>query len=435
MPGRKMPATLRFMLAARRSELLGLEDLARTCELVTRISQLVHALQKERGYSNIYLGGNAAHQRQQLDRLTLEAQALEREVRQDLERIDLEAVGSADRTRLFTRIAYALHSLDELPALRRRIREHAIGMQDATATLVRLIGGLLAVVFEAADTAADPDITRCLVALFNFMQGKELAGQERALGVAGFASGYFRDDMLERLEQLLEGQQRCFATFERFASPAAQALWLALRGSDIDAQACRLRDVARRTREDAGVDPQLGELWFELHTRRIDAMKEVETRLEQDLLQCCRQSIERIRSDLHSHRRLLDGIADMHAAAEQAKLFSVQASDLDAPPQDGMTAMVTRSILELLQTQTLRLQGLHEELQEARQALEERRLVERAKQQLMRQQGFTESEAYAWLRQAAMNQGLRLEEVAQRLLALDSAQPGSPAPRRPRSKH
>jgi AmiR/NasT family two-component response regulator len=125
----------------------------------------------------------------------------------------------------------------------------------------------------------------------------------------------------------------------------------------------------------------------------------------------------------------------MHAAAEQAKLFSVQASDLDAPPQDGMTAMVTRSILELLQTQTLRLQGLHEELQEARQALEERRLVERAKQQLMRQQGFTESEAYAWLRQAAMNQGLRLEEVAQRLLALDSAQPGSPAPRRPRSKH
>src|SRR3990167_3764340 len=48
MHERKMPATLRFMLAARRSELLGLEDPAQTCELVTRISQLVHALQKER---------------------------------------------------------------------------------------------------------------------------------------------------------------------------------------------------------------------------------------------------------------------------------------------------------------------------------------------------------------------------------------------------
>jgi len=305
-----MPATLRFMLASRRSELLGLEDLTRTCELVTRISQLVHALQKERGYSNIYLGGNAAHQRQQLDALSLEAEALERAVRQDLDRIDLEAVSAADKTRLFTRIAYALHSLDELPALRRRIREHAISMQDATATLVRLIGGLLAVVFEAADTASDPHITRCLVALFNFMQGKELAGQERALGVVGFASGYFRADMLERLEHLLEGQERCFDTFSRFASPAAQALWQALCASDTNINACRLRDIARRTNPGAAVEAQLGELWFELHTGRIDAMKHVETRLEQDLLQQCRQSIERIRKDLQSHRKLLDGIAD-----------------------------------------------------------------------------------------------------------------------------
>jgi hypothetical protein len=413
-----MPATLRFMLASRRSELLGLEDLARTCELVTRISQLVHALQKERGYSNIYLSGNAAHQRQLLDVLSLEAEALEREVRLDLERIDLDAVSSADKTRLFTRIAYALHSLDELPALRRRIREHTVSMQDATATLVRLIGGLLAVVFEAADTAADPDITRCLVALFNFMQGKELAGQERALGVLGFASGYFRSDMLERLEHLLEGQERCFTTFDRFASAGAQERWRSLCASEVNTHACRLRDIARRTSAGAAVEPQLCELWFELHTHRIDAMQQVETRLEQDLLQQCRYSIERIRRDLQNHRKLLDGIADMHAAAEQAKLFNVQTSDLDTPPPDGMTAMVARSTLELLLTQSVRLQCLNEELREARQALDERKQVERAKQQLMRQQGCSEGDAYNWLRQTAMNQGLRLEEVAQRLLSL-----------------
>ncbi len=54
----------------------------------------------------------------------------------------------------------------------------------------------------------------------------------------------------------------------------------------------------------------------------------------------------------------------------------------------------------------------------------------------MRQQGFSEGEAYSWLRQAAMNQGLRLEEVAQRLLAL--AQPAERAPARTlgqRSRH
>ena len=95
-------------------------------------------------------------------------------------------------------------------------------------------------------------------------------------------------------------------------------------------------------------------------------------------------------------------------------------------PPGGMDLRPTpgqRSTLELLLTQSVRLQGLNEELREARQALDERKQVERAKQQLMRQQGFSEGEAYSWLRQAAMNQGLRLEEVAQRLLSL--AQPAA----------
>lgn len=35
---------------------------------------------------------------------------------------------------------------------------------------------------EAADVAADPAVSRLLVALFNLMQGKEFAGQERADG-------------------------------------------------------------------------------------------------------------------------------------------------------------------------------------------------------------------------------------------------------------
>ena len=60
MPDTTMPAALRFMLAARRCELQGLESLSFTCQLVTNVSQLVHQLQKERGYSNIYLGNQSS---------------------------------------------------------------------------------------------------------------------------------------------------------------------------------------------------------------------------------------------------------------------------------------------------------------------------------------------------------------------------------------
>jgi hypothetical protein len=430
MQARTLPATLRFMLAARRSELLGLEDLSHTCALVARISQLVHALQKERGYSNLYLSTDAPHQRRYLDTLSETAQQLEQDVRDELERIDQLSAGSADKARLFTRIAHALHHLDELPSLRRRIREHRISAQEATAALVRVIGSLLAVVFEAADSAIDPAITHCLVALFNFMQGKELAGQERALGVTGFASGYFETELLERLEHLQECQERSFTTFSRFASPAAQNLWQALGASESSRQACQLREIARRTHAQAKVDGRLGELWFELHTQRIDLMQGIESHLEEELLQCCQQSMQRIRTELNSHRRLLESLNQMHSPHEQVRLFSVHRSEADHPRPDDENRHVALSTLELLQHQASRLQSMHDELREARHALDERKQIERAKQQLMRQAGCNESEAYAQLRQAAMNQGLRLEDVAQRLLATCA-----PLQRPPRAKH
>lgn len=428
MQDRKLPATLRFMLAARRSELLRLEDLSQTCTLVTRISQLVHALQKERGYSNLYLSSPAAHLRPRLESLSQAAANLEQALRAALEQIDQNDLGAAEKARLFTRIAHALHLLDELPALRRRILERRTSAQDATVALARLIGSLLAVVFEAADSAVDPDITGCLVALFNFMQGKELAGQERALGVAGFASGYFAAQQLERLSHLQECQERSFSTFSRFASPAAAQRWQELCVSTSNLQACRLREIARSTHAEARLDTQLGELWFELHTQRIDLMQGIESLLEQELLQRCQLSMQRIRRELHSHRRVLESLSDRQHHEEQARLFSVHSSELDTPPADGLSSNLALSTLDLLQHQAQRLQVMQDELREARQALEERKLIERAKQLLIRQQGCSESEAYAWLRQAAMNQGLQMEEVAQRLLIASTENP-APEPR------
>nr|HQV09554.1 nitrate- and nitrite sensing domain-containing protein [Thauera sp.] len=50
-----MTSTLAFLVAARRCEIHDLEQLARSCELVQAVSELVHHLQGERGASNLYL--------------------------------------------------------------------------------------------------------------------------------------------------------------------------------------------------------------------------------------------------------------------------------------------------------------------------------------------------------------------------------------------
>lgn len=59
---------------------------------------------------------------------------------------------------------------------------------------------------------------------------------------------------------------------------------------------------------------------------------------------------------------------------------------------------------------------LRSELADARNQLEERKVIDRAKGLLMTRQGLSEQEAYARLRKAAMDRGIKLAEVARRLI-------------------
>jgi response regulator NasT len=59
---------------------------------------------------------------------------------------------------------------------------------------------------------------------------------------------------------------------------------------------------------------------------------------------------------------------------------------------------------------------LREELDRAKQALGERKVVERAKGILMKERGLTEEEAYALLRKAAMSDNKRVVEIAQAVI-------------------
>lgn len=61
-------------------------------------------------------------------------------------------------------------------------------------------------------------------------------------------------------------------------------------------------------------------------------------------------------------------------------------------------------------------EALRRELAETRTQLQDRKLVERAKGILMKRYGCDEQQAYERLRKAAMDKGLRIAEVAQRLI-------------------
>lgn len=80
---------------------------------------------------------------------------------------------------------------------------------------------------------------------------------------------------------------------------------------------------------------------------------------------------------------------------------------------DGLKKERVKPILDMAVSRFNAFNRLRRELADARSALEERKLVERAKGILMKMRGLSEEEAFALLRQTAMNEKKKMSEIAQ----------------------
>ena len=87
---------------------------------------------------------------------------------------------------------------------------------------------------------------------------------------------------------------------------------------------------------------------------------------------------------------------------------------------DGLSPALLRSMVEVAVAQYRQADVLRAELQKAKNSLEGRRLIERAKGLLMDQHGLSEAEAFKRLRDESMRSGTPLAELSLRLLQ-DSA--------------
>jgi response regulator NasT len=85
---------------------------------------------------------------------------------------------------------------------------------------------------------------------------------------------------------------------------------------------------------------------------------------------------------------------------------------------EGLAPNRVRAVIHVAVARFRAHQALKAELQEAKVALSERKIVERAKGILMQTRNMTEDEAYKTMRRLAMDQGKRLADVAGSVIAL-----------------
>jgi len=101
---------------------------------------------------------------------------------------------------------------------------------------------------------------------------------------------------------------------------------------------------------------------------------------------------------------------------DQADSASIQASvdaGVSAYIVDGLKKERIKSILDLCISRFNAFSRLQSELEQTKSALEERKVIERAKGILMKAKNLSEEQAYGLLRRTAMNESRKIAEVAQ----------------------
>ncbi|MGH9561331.1 MAG: nitrate- and nitrite sensing domain-containing protein [Terracidiphilus sp.] len=417
--------TARFLRSANRCRTRDLQQLVVLGELVRDISELIHALQKERGASSIFLGSNGAQFADRLATRLAECRGLEQVVRERLVHVEEKLERLSSGARFFTRVALACRALDTLPGTREQIASLLLAPRDAVKSFTEIIGCLLAVGFEVADIAADPTISRALVALVNFAQGKEYAGQERATAGAGFSRGHFLAADQRRLQHLVAAQNHACRIFAEFAGSAQVAALREILNGPYSVEVKRLRTIALSGRRFGEQPAVIADVWIEQTTRRIDAMKTIEDTLAADLGRLCADKLAEARDNPEQPgAERPEGIT---STAPVAMLVTDADPALNNLGLGGGIGLCTldhalpkpmRSILDVVHAKSRRIDDMSYQLASAHVALTERKMIERAKGLLMKNQRLSETDAYILMRETAMSQNKRIVEVAEAIVSM-----------------
>ena len=126
-------------------------------------------------------------------------------------------------------------------------------------------------------------------------------------------------------------------------------------------------------------------------------------------------------------RDTLEHISHATETTKRAVALFVDQTD-DALTQAALNAGVSAYVVDGLQMDRIKpvletaiarfkvMRQMHSELDAAKQALADRKTIDRAKGILMRQRNMSEDEAYVLMRKTAMGQGRKVIEVAQALV-------------------
>jgi hypothetical protein len=175
------------------SEKLSVQDQrsfpAELAEFGVAVSSCVHETQKERGATGVFVGSDGEEFQKEL----ADQRAVTDERRAALDAAIADFDAGAYGPDLEERVANAQELLAQVDEHRAAVDGLALEVADGVGFYTQHNLALLDVVGAIGGVSGDANVARESLAYVNFLQAKERAGQERAIGSGAFAADAFAD--------------------------------------------------------------------------------------------------------------------------------------------------------------------------------------------------------------------------------------------------
>ena len=248
-------------------------------EFAPTVSALVHELQKERGQSAGFIGSKGKKFAQ-----TLPGQHNDTDgKRTAFEAAHQSFAFSAFDAQLAAQAQKAVTQLKQLHAMRGQVSS----LTATTPAMAKYYTGAIAELLHVTDqmlrNSTDDRISKSISGYIAYLQAKERAGQERAMGAGGFGAGQFSPKVYNRFVELIALQQNYFNSFQLFAAPAQWDFHKTTVSGPVVAEVDRMRRIAIASPQTGNTGNVEGGRWYGEITKKINLMKQVEDRIAADL--------------------------------------------------------------------------------------------------------------------------------------------------------
>ncbi|MCF6344407.1 MAG: nitrate- and nitrite sensing domain-containing protein [Devosiaceae bacterium] len=248
------------------------KNLLQMSELIPLVSNLVHEMQKERGMSAGFIGTKGVKFANDLvGQRELTSAALNK----FLEKTTPEKLVMLSED-VVSELVLASGDLGKLEGIRTKTSSLEISKANMVSYYTTTISELLKTIDLQISHAGDPEMVSQLLSLSSFLQAKERAGIERAVGTGAFSSGAIDQKTYLKYSSLIAVQGELLHSFGESATPELSQFFADTHKGPIVDKVYALRDILLAAPFGGSLSSVTGEQWFTATTDRINLLKQVD---------------------------------------------------------------------------------------------------------------------------------------------------------------